>query len=280
MGRAHGLVLLLAALGCGSAPGPTVDAGVDAQPPCNDVDGDGFGEGAGCLGPDCREDDPTTQQCVCDANGVGTGCSCAADAEPLPCFEADAEKAGVGVCLPGLRRCVDGRWSACDGQVLPRDEVCDGEDDDCDGVVDDGVLSPCGDCNSNCNVAIFGQGGEPFASDDPNVADAGDGAVTLALGATEGVVSVHVEADQSCINWSIRALDAEIPAGATVSIESLRAWDQTWELVLELPAGELPAAVPHREQELDLRLTLRAAKDGSAPVVRSLRIFYNHSYCG
>jgi streptogramin lyase len=38
------------------------------------------------------------------------------------------------------------------GEVAPMPETCDHLDNDCDGVVDNGVLSRCGDCNSNCGL--------------------------------------------------------------------------------------------------------------------------------
>ena len=49
-------------------------------------------------------------------------------------------------------------------------EVCDGADNDCDGVADNGVLSPCGDCDMSCDLSGFGPGSDmPF---DPSMDDA------------------------------------------------------------------------------------------------------------
>ncbi|MEM1413709.1 MAG: hypothetical protein AAGH15_02350 [Myxococcota bacterium] len=43
-------------------------------------------------------------------------------------------------------------------------EVCDGRDNDCDDLVDDGVLSPCGDCDPSCSASGIGPGaGTPDA---------------------------------------------------------------------------------------------------------------------
>ncbi|MEE2643555.1 MAG: MopE-related protein, partial [Myxococcota bacterium] len=60
----------------------------------------------------------------------------------LPCFDGPPGREGVGRCLGGLRSCVDGRYSACEGAQLPApaDQSCDGIDDDCDGQVDEDYL--------------------------------------------------------------------------------------------------------------------------------------------
>lgn len=48
-----------------------------------------------------------------------------------------------GLCEPGVRRCIEGRYQgACDGLVSARDEVCGNElDEDCDGIA-----NTCGEC--------------------------------------------------------------------------------------------------------------------------------------
>ena len=54
------------------------------------------------------------------------------------CYSGTAGTAGIGVCQYGLRFCAGGTFDACDGEVLPSTEICNGFDDDCDGIVDDG----------------------------------------------------------------------------------------------------------------------------------------------
>jgi len=53
------------------------------------------------------------------------------------CYDGPEETRGMGVCTDGVRTCDRGDYSSCAGQVLPTDEICNGEDDDCDGIVDE-----------------------------------------------------------------------------------------------------------------------------------------------
>ena len=57
------------------------------------------------------------------------------------------------------------------------EEVCDGQDNDCDGFVDEGVLSPCGDCDPACQMVAAGPG-------DDQPMDPGGGA-SFAMSTTE-----------------------------------------------------------------------------------------------
>ncbi len=65
-----------------------------------------------------------------DGDGYGVGCAAGPD-----CDDTNAAQTGV--------------------------EVCDGVDNDCDATVDEGVLSACGDCDSNCRPVGF-PGAEGF----------------------------------------------------------------------------------------------------------------------
>ncbi|HVZ72152.1 MAG TPA: choice-of-anchor Q domain-containing protein [Polyangia bacterium] len=118
----------------GASGGATGMAGVDgggsdASGPCVDNDGDGFGVGPGCAGPDCDDDDPN----------VGR-------AAARTCYEGKAGTKDVGPCHGGTQTCADGTWGSCVGQVLPAlGEACNGIDDDCDGTPDDNLgKATCG----------------------------------------------------------------------------------------------------------------------------------------
>jgi len=75
---------------------------------CQDLDGDGYGQGAGCAGPDCDDADPSCWEGACcpaactdlDGDGYGQGAGCAGpdcdDADPS-CWE--------GACCPAALGC-------------------------------------------------------------------------------------------------------------------------------------------------------------------------------
>jgi len=167
------------------------DADVVPEPgDCVDVDSDGFGVGSDCLGNDCDDTDAElVDDCGTDENCSGgvhlTGCPCA-DEQPTICYTGPAETVDVGQCDLGLRDCRHGVYQPCAGQVLPAAEVCDAVDQDCDGAVDDGVLSPCGNCNLDCTAESIGVGGDRAfdPSEARGVLILPDGSITLGQTAT------------------------------------------------------------------------------------------------
>ena len=140
----------------------------DAQPPepdaqplepdmacVTDCDGDGISIEDG----DCNDDDPTIfpgQPEHCD--GIDNNCADGVDENVTRgCYAGAEGTRGVGLCQGGIERCQDGVFGACEGQVVPVDEVCgDALDNNCDGDADedcdqdmDGVTTTQGDCRDD-----------------------------------------------------------------------------------------------------------------------------------
>ncbi len=127
------------------------------DPRCVDADGDGYY--AGCpAGNDCHDADPSVNPGateVCDDNvdndcsgGPDNTCACPEEGASRACYTGPSGTGNVGACSFGAQSCAGGVWGACDGEVLPRGELCNGVDDDCDGETDEGVLNMCGACGA------------------------------------------------------------------------------------------------------------------------------------
>ena len=76
----------------------------------------------------------------------------------MPCYTGAPETRGVGSCSDGIAYCEDHQYIACEEEVLPSDEYCDGLDNNCDGEVDNFVLDESrGDsCGSSIGSCIYG----------------------------------------------------------------------------------------------------------------------------
>jgi len=115
---------------------------------------------AGSGGGDCI---PTEEVCDgfdndCD-DLVDEDCDCIQD-ETQYCYSGPAELVGLGVCAEGIQTCtLQGTWGDCVGEVLPSDEVCDGQDNDCNGETDEGfgtVTCGLGICQNTVDECIDG----------------------------------------------------------------------------------------------------------------------------
>ena len=114
---------------------------------CND--GGEWGQWSMCVGTGvCAPGAEETQGCtdggsrvrLCNAAcewGEYSSCVECEDGSVESCYTGPAENAGVGACLEGSRTCSRGQWSSCQGDILPRDEICsDAVDNDCNGFTD------------------------------------------------------------------------------------------------------------------------------------------------
>jgi hypothetical protein len=108
----------------------------------------------GKLGPCMGATGPTDETC----NNLDDDCDSFIDDNLLKSCGSD-----IGACSMGTSKCVAGNWEACDGQVDPIPEVCNGSDDNCNDQVDDGIDQKCGSdvgaCQagtSYCKMAMYG----------------------------------------------------------------------------------------------------------------------------
>ncbi|MFB6264359.1 MAG: RCC1 domain-containing protein [Bradymonadaceae bacterium] len=118
----------------GVCEGAEVECTDGSYPSCGtDTYGEEFVEEEGsehCDGKDNDCDGTTDESCECKSG------------ESQSCYSADPATKGVADCRGGTQTCQpDGTWGACEGEVTPESESCNGEDDDCDGAADEGC--PC-----------------------------------------------------------------------------------------------------------------------------------------
>lgn len=69
-------------------------------------------------------------------------CDGEVDEDYCTCIHGSVKTCGsdIGECVPGLQRCLSGRWGECMGNIPATAEICNGLDDDCDGETDDNCV--------------------------------------------------------------------------------------------------------------------------------------------
>ncbi len=98
---------------------------------CTDRDGDGYGDGPGCKGPDCNDYNKNIYPGAADlcGNGVDEDCDGQDNECPATCTDADGDGYGSGAACKGPD-CDDSKDQVYPGAA----ETCgNGVDEDCDG---------------------------------------------------------------------------------------------------------------------------------------------------
>ncbi len=127
--------------------------------PCQDEDGDGYGEGADCLGFDCNDEDERVHEGAeerCD--GLDNNCNSLSDEEEaLPPPPDGLFCIQMGICQGSTLSCMEGEWRCAypEGYEPDLEQSCDGVDNDCDGSADEDFnfsedVEHCGFCSNAC----------------------------------------------------------------------------------------------------------------------------------
>ncbi|MFN7702743.1 MAG: MopE-related protein [Deltaproteobacteria bacterium] len=132
---------------CSLGPLPVVDTGACRRGVQRCIGTGEFGRwGESCEGAV----GPSAERCE---NGIDDDCDGATDEDcgcvvgsTMDCYSGPSGTNSFGVCRSGTRTCIPGTpatYGACEGEVIPRAELCgNGLDDDCNGRVDE----MCDDC--------------------------------------------------------------------------------------------------------------------------------------
>jgi hypothetical protein len=152
----------------------------DLSRPCDNGCGSGVEQCIDGRWADCSAPEPTDE--ICD--GIDNDCDGIID-EGCACTDGDSRPCGrdEGECAFGTQECVEGRWSDCNDDVRPTEEICDGLDNDCDGEIDEATEVECpaghvcvnGECvdNESDPGDIPNPDPEDDLPDDPNPSDGG-----------------------------------------------------------------------------------------------------------
>lgn len=73
----------------------------------------------------------------CDGT-IDENCPCTKEGETRSCYGGAADTLNKGECKAGSQSCTQGKWTECQGEIVPKQEICDDQkDNDCDGKIDE-----------------------------------------------------------------------------------------------------------------------------------------------
>lgn len=276
-----------------------VDTDSDQTADCVDDDDDGDND------PDvsdCKPLDPAIHSGAMEVcgNTVDENCNNAVDDEDaMGCqvYYQDAdldtwgsdEAAGRCLCgpLPELYYTVQSQGDCNDlsGAANPtQSEVCNGDDDNCNGQIDEGVQSPCGNCESLCVLEI--SEGEEFvwdtaANPSSNVVVT-NGDLFLQTGQASGTYSQVFTGWPAALapnktNWGLFIVDGDFPDGTTVGVKT-RVADTAaglaaaaWNVYGVFPPEEFPLLLNLNGHFLEVEFSL-SSSSGNIPSINEVTL--------
>ncbi len=178
------------------------------------------------CGPSRNQEKPCDTAADCSAGSCNPG-------DVRACYTGASGTKGTGLCKGGQQTCTDaGQWGDCQGEVVPRGEVCgNGQDEDCDGKVDentdldgDGWTTCQGDCcdSNECdNPAMVNPGAYEIAGD--GVDNDCDGQVDNAVPICDASAMGH-STDPYAYAAAIDLCPSTSLSGAALMADPLRHW--------------------------------------------------------